>query len=71
MTLVEWLNTWETIDTASGRLNNDTHKLLRLTSYALVKVPTNCLRELGFSYALLGKFHRLPGSQIGEVQQAC
>ncbi|XP_040077591.1 uncharacterized protein LOC120849444 [Ixodes scapularis] len=54
--MVQWLDTWEAMDTDSGRLTNETHKALRLTCSTLVKVSIYCLRELGFSYVLLGKF---------------
>ncbi|CAN7977635.1 unnamed protein product, partial [Ixodes persulcatus] len=54
--MVQWLDTWEAMVTDSGRLTNETHKALRLTCSTLVKVSIYCLRELGFSYVLLGKF---------------
>lgn len=54
--IVEWLNTWKSIDLSSGTMTRETHTALRLTCYSLVELSRYCLEELKFKCVLLGKF---------------
>ncbi|KAH9364421.1 hypothetical protein HPB48_009693 [Haemaphysalis longicornis] len=53
---VDWLDTWKNVQMDAGRLTSETHSVLRLTSYCLIKVSQHCLEVLHFEYVLLGKF---------------
>lgn len=54
----------------AGHLARKTHSAFRHTSHALVEVTCYCIKELGFSYVLLGKFQtNCPEDRFGKYRQ--
>ncbi|XP_077492101.1 uncharacterized protein LOC144103021 [Amblyomma americanum] len=56
LSIVEWLDLWQSLKFDTGILTRETHSALRLTTDTLVKVTRYCLDEMNFEYVLLGKF---------------
>ncbi|KAH7985005.1 hypothetical protein HPB49_026654 [Dermacentor silvarum] len=56
LSVVKWLDLWQSLKFDTGILTRETHSALRLTTDTLVKVTKYCLEEMHFDYELLGKF---------------
>ncbi|XP_037561685.2 uncharacterized protein LOC119440995 [Dermacentor silvarum] len=56
LSVVKWLDLWQSLKFDTGILTRETHSALRLTTDTLVKVTKYFLEEMHFDYVLLGKF---------------
>lgn len=55
-TVVHWLDHWASLKHDNGHLTRETHSAFSHTTHALHELAIYCLKELRFTYVLLGKF---------------
>lgn len=51
-----WLDLWDGMTEASGKLTKETFTALRHTTHAIIEITNYCINELNLKYILTGKF---------------